>query len=347
MLAGEGAIQEVRKAYTKALSTLGFQCMIWHPQSGKPIFDVFNEYTPDVVFCGTWEIDRALFKNLMLRPYVKVILWGANWGSFDNQIDTRTDPVLMASQSNNLEYIEKLAKNNKIQSVFSYYSQKWANITHNKWEDIGLTPIGLPLAADVVSLGLSYPQEELRCDVSFVGGYWPYKAINLNKFLVPLCYPAEGLRVKIFGYGDWPVAQHLGTISDELLPTLFSSSAVNVNVFEPLAQKYGFDVNERCYKILACGGFCVSEYCDSAANDIFTNNEVMFARTPEEFRYNVRYFVNHPEDRLPYIERGIACIKHKHNYFLRLQKLLPAVKLDTPNIMDKLNNIIVGIQNND
>jgi spore maturation protein CgeB len=341
ILAGEGAIQRVRIGYANAMGHIGFQCIVWHPNSGKPVFDIFNEFEPEVVMCGTWEIDRALFKNLMKRPYIKVILWGSNWGSMDKLID-KSDPVLMATEQEK-EYVRQVKQNNKIEKIFSYYHSNWVKRTHNHWQELGLTPVGLPLAADLLTYKRTDPLPNLRCDLSFIGGYWPYKAINLDKFLLPLCYPDEKLKVKIFGWGNWPVAQHLGSLDDSLISNLFASSTVNVNVFEPLAQKYGFDVNERCYKILAAGGFCVSEYCESAAEDIFSGNEVVFAKTPREFKEQVKYYVRHPEDRLPYIERGIQAVRKTHNYFLRLESMMNQVGLDNPKLVNNLKEAIESL----
>jgi spore maturation protein CgeB len=341
ILAGEGAIQRVRISYANAMGHIGFQCIVWHPNSGKPAFDIFDEFEPEVVMCGTWEIDRAVLKNLMKRPHIKVILWGSNWGRMDRYIQ-KIDPVLMTSEEEK-ERIRLLKENNNIDKVFSYYHQVWAGMTHNYWQEIGLTPVGLPLAADLITYKPADVLPGLKCDLSFIGGYWPYKAINLDRFLLPLCYPEEKLKVKIFGWGNWPVVQHLGELDEPVVGNLFASSTVNANVFEPLAQKYGFDVNERCYKILASGGFCVSEYCDSAANDIFTGNEVVFTKTPQEFKEQVKFFVAHPDERLPYIERGLSAVRKTHNYFLRLRELMLKVGLNNEKLVTNLNEVIAEL----
>jgi hypothetical protein len=342
VLAGEGAIQQVRIGYANALGHIGFQCLVWHPNSGKPIFDVFYEFEPDIVFCGTWELTRPLVKNLLQRPDIKLILWGSNWGSFDKEID-KEDTVLMA-KPDEIKAVESITKKLSVKQIFSYYSHSWTGATHGYWRNVGLEPYGLPLAADLITYGVSQPREELKCDVSYIGGYWPYKAINLNKYLIPLCYPAEKLNVKIFGWGNWPVAQHLGMIDTTLLPNLFTSSTVNINIFEPLAQKYGFDVNERCYKVIACGGFCISEYCDSAFRQIFNNNEVIFATSPQDLMNQVKYFVAHPEKRLPYIQNGVRTSKQKHNYFHRLHDLLTIIGMNNGKYMNSLNRTIQELQ---
>jgi hypothetical protein len=344
ILAGEGAIRYMRMGYVNALSNIGGQCLVWHPNSNRPIFDIFNEFEPEVVMCGSWEIDRPLFKNLMKRPHVKVILWGGNWGDMDKEIDYETDKILRVSKEEK-DFLPSLIKNNNITCVFSYYHQRWVDVTHNGWKELGVNPIGLPLAADLTQLGIGKELPELKCDVSFLGGYWPYKAINLNKYLIPLCYPTEGLDVKIFGYGSWPVAQHLGILDDNLLPSLFTSSTINLNVFEPLASKYGFDVNERAYKVLACGGFCVSEYCESAAKDLFCENEVVFFKTYTELKDIIHKYLREPDLRKDHVDAGIRAIKTEHNYFVRLKKLLSYTKLYIPEFAIRIEDILKKVEN--
>lgn len=343
ILAGDGAIQQVRLGYANAMAHIGMQCTIWQPNV-KPAFDIFSELEPDILFCGTWEINEAILKNILERPHLQLILWGGNWGSFDKEINYTQDPILAINETEKI-IVPQLVKNNNVHNVFTYYHQRWANVTHDYWKNIGIDPIGLPLAADLVNFGIVEEKQELKCDCSFVGGYWPYKAVNLNKFLLPLCYPQSKLKIKIFGYGGWPIAQYLGSIDNYLLPNLFRSSLINLNIFEPLAGKYGFDVNERYYKVLACGGFCISEYCESAAYDIFNNKEVAFVNTPTGLKDMIEHFVQHPEQRLPYIERGLHSIKHNHNYFIRLQQLLKVIGLTNHKLSINLDNTIRDLQN--
>ena len=342
---GEGAMQYQRLAYAKALSAIGVQCSIWNPKSGKAAFDIFEEVEPDLLFCGSWEIDRAIAKNLMVRPHIKVFLVGGNWGDFDKEIDIKVDPILMVSEAEK-NYLPAIIKNNNITHILSHYPQRWTNVTHNKWKELGLEPLGLPLAADLLTYQPAPPLPSLQCDLSFVGGYWAYKATNLNKYLVPLCHKDAGIKVKLFGWGNWPVAQHLGALDDAYIPTLFASSTINANIFEPQTGKYGFDGNERGYKIMACGGFCLSEYIESAAVDLFTDNEMVFAKTPEEFKEKALYYIKNPNERIPFIKRGFVSVRRKHNYFLRLRELLTKTQYipESEQLLTKLNKIIEDVQ---
>ena len=75
------------------------------------------------------------------------------------------------------------------------------------------------------------------------------------------------------------------------------------------------------------GGFCVSDYVESMANDVFTNEELVFAKTPEEFEKLVSYYVNNPEERLPYIQRGYESVLRNHTYFHRIADLFNELQM--------------------
>ena len=57
-------------------------------------------------------------------------------------------------------------------------------------------------------------------------------------------------------------------------------------------------------------------------DDIFTNDEIVFADTAEEFHELVDHFVRYPDERLPYIRRGYKTVMNDHTYFHRVSKML-------------------------
>ena len=121
--------------------------------------------------------------------------------------------------------------------------------------------------------------------------------------------------IKIFGGSDWPVVQYAGKISNENVKHAFRSATVCPNVSEPHSQDFGYDIIERPFKVLMSGGFCISDYVESMANDVFTNDEVLFAKTPEEFEQLIQYYVNHPKEAALYAEKGFNCVLQNHTYF--------------------------------
>jgi spore maturation protein CgeB len=56
--------------------------------------------------------------------------------------------------------------------------------------------------------------------------------------------------------------------------------------------------------------------------DVFTNDEIVFAKTPEEFHELVDHFVKYPNERIPYIKRGYQTVMNNHTYFHRVSKML-------------------------
>lgn len=318
--AGHGAINIMRIAYAKIFNQLGWQVKIHNPEDKSvATLDVWDSFEPDVAFLGTYEIDRPTFKAISKRPHVELILWGPNYGDMNSDI-TPEDGVLCISEQEKI-YLDSLIKTHNIRHIYTYYHQNRIGVTHGYYKrDFGLEPIGICLAADLFDYSISEPRDEFKSDWSIIGGHWSLKAQNLNKYLYPLCM-IEGLKGRIYGYGSWAPPQYVGPLSNESYKHVVASTLVMPNIFEPHSIKYGADVNERAYKILAMGGFVISQRVASAVEDIYTNNEMVFVDSPEEFVDKVLYYVKNPGERIPYINRGIQYAYSQGTYFHRMRQL--------------------------
>ena len=73
------------------------------------------------------------------------------------------------------------------------------------------------------------------------------------------------------------------------------------------------------------GGFCISDYVESMANDVFINNEIVFAKTPEEFKTLVDFYVKNPDERLKHMKAGYESVVKNHTYFERVATILENV----------------------
>lgn len=333
---GLGALRVARAAYAKVLQALGWEVYVYGGQ--EAILDFLKKVEPVSVFLGSWEIDRATLKGLQQRPHLDIILWCPNYGDMDQEILDSDHEVLMASPES-IKYVDQLKQTNKLNHCFQYYHQRWMNVTHNKWKNHGLEPIGIPLAACLYDYSVGTYNEALACDLGFVGGFWKFKGINLKKYIYPLAL-LEDFNLKVFGYGDWSISQFIGGIATENIRHLFASSKVCGAVYEPLIE-LRHDVSERPFKILSAGGFCVSQWIDSATNDIFTNNEMVFVDSPEEFVDATLHYKNHPEERLPFILRGLEYAYTSGNYFSRMKDLASAMGWFDEVI--KLNSILQNV----
>lgn len=312
----------VRSGWGRVFAALGHEFIFWRPDR-KPAFDVFGEFDPDIFIGTTYDLDRATAKCIRARPHMKVALYASAWGRMADEIPDEEYPITRVRliEKKMLEELKKEA--GRPDFVFSHVSDRYLDGLLGGWRDIGIEPAGILNAADTFAYMGGTSRQEFACDVAFVGGYWPYKARNLDRYLLPLCHPSASLRVKIFGNQPWPVAQYLGLLDDEDARDVFASATVCPNVSEPHSTDFvfGYDVVERPFKVAAAGGFCISDYVEGM-KDIFTNGEVPMFRDPKEFQEAVRFYAHHPEAREPMMSAARETVLARHTYFHRVAQML-------------------------
>lgn len=307
----------VRSGWGRVFSALGHDFRFWRADQ-QAAFDVFSEFEPDVYLGTTYELDRAILKCVAARPHMKVALYASAWGPYLNDVDLAKYPLVVAAEQEK-KNVELLA--DRISFVFIHAHGPWLEGTMSGWGSLGLPYKGVLNAADTFVYLNGKKQKRLACDVGFVGGYWGYKARNIDKYLLPLCHPSSGLDVKIFGNAAWPVANWLGGCTDEEARDLFASATVCPNISEPHSTDLGWDVIERPFKVLSAGGFCISDYVPEG-RDLFTEDELPMAQTPAKLAEWVRWFIKNPEAREAYRQRGQRKVLADHTYFDRVYDML-------------------------
>ena len=327
------ALEHITSGWKNVLEHCGHQWLYW--PKGTSAFDVFYEYEPDIFIGTTYDLDRAICKNIAMRPEMKVILKGNNWGELTDEIDLKEFPIGNSTEEEQKRVIDlcydtkrDLTSENPIK-LFNFYHQNRMNDTMGLWEMNGVETMSMLPAADTY---VYYPEEvseEFKCDVGFVGGYWDYKGRTLNEFFLPLCYPVGKYKVKIFGNQIWPVVQYLGQTSNDNVRHLFNSATVCPNVSEPHATKFGFEVNERVFKIAACKGLCISDNVASLYEDIFINNELPIFGTQAELLDSVSAWVENPEHALRQekIDKLYESTIRNHTYFDRMSAMCKTFQL--------------------
>ena len=83
-------------------------------------------------------------------------------------------------------------------------------------------------------------------------------------------------------------------------------------------------LNERTYQILASGGFQVCDYVPKMET-FFPEESLVTAKSEKEWVFKVNYFLNNPDLRLPYIDKGMEAVK-KFSYDKIMQKLINIIK---------------------
>ena len=180
--------------------------------------------------------------------------------------------------------------------------------------------------------------DQFTCDLSYVGSYLPAKRKFLRENVLPL---GQTLDLRIYG-SDWTLpnralgyVQRLGqyfnirplkgirklglSLEDER--RLYSSSRICLNVHEAQVQRTGCEINERTFKILACGGFQLSDNV-RLMRRFFSASELVTAEGGRDWFDTVDYYLRHPEERASIAEAGRTKVLAKHTYHHRARQIL-------------------------
>lgn len=314
-----------RMAWANAFSSMGFQVHVWDINKTNP-FDMFDLFQPDVFLGQAYNLNKSLVRCIEERPHLKVGLRAGDWGSQTKEIDASRFNILTANLKE-IKMLEELKRRTGKPDFVHIHYPEWAvKRTHNLYKNIGINPISLMMCADVLEYSEAKFDASLECDLGFVGGYWPYKGQVIDRYLMPLLHPVGKYRAKIFGNQPWPANQYCGLIDDNKVKDLFVSAKICPNLSEPHAQEYGIDVNERIFKILYSGGFCISDSVEGYKTTF--GDSVVYAESPEDFKEKIDFYLNNPAERIGIAKRGQDHVKKNHTCFHRVATILKELGVD-------------------
>ena len=316
MLAGAGANHHIRMSLCNSMRAAGYNVYYWNSE-GKSAFDVFYEFPPDVFFGDTWQLSRAIVKNLNERPEIKIVLWSDAWGDIVNDIDLQKYPVGVATDDHR-KLVDQL--HNK-PFLITNHSPEWIEYTHGWWSKLGCDVESILTSADITTFYPRPQNEFYKTNLFFCGGMWGYKGRNLNKYITPFTYPNTKWKIRIAG-GGWSVVNSIGIISDEETARHYTNSDIVLHVVEPHAsdpEGYG-DIPLRYFQVPACGGFAISCPCNGI-REIFSEDELVVSGDPQDFFEKVVYFLNNPQDVFAYRKKSMIKVLQLHTGFDRCVKL--------------------------
>ena len=189
---------------------------------------------------------------------------------------------------------------------------------YHKWVEHGLQVVSLPLACDPVTYHLDTPRRPEFDDVemAFVGGYWPYKARQFDRYLRP--YQD---RLKVYGYAPWPYAGYGGRLDAQHEATLYRQAKLAPTINEPQAEALGLDLNERVFKVLGSGG-CTLTDAVPGYRDWFTPDELPVPASLAEYHELVETLLHDAAFNRRYRKAGHAAVMARHTYAHRAQSVL-------------------------
>ena len=106
--------------------------------------------------------------------------------------------------------------------------------------------------------------------------------------------------------------------NDEM-PRVFRQSRINLNITSKTIEH---GVPLRVFDILACGGFCLTNYQTGIA-ELFTDGQdlVMYGSI-EDAVDKVKYYLSHEEERKKIADTGYRTLKEQHTFDHRAQEIL-------------------------
>jgi hypothetical protein len=310
-----------RMSWANALTAAGHQVFLWEKDT-MPAFDAFDTCEPDIFLGQAYNLDEATIKCVKERPHLRVGLRAGDWGDQTKDIDQNKFNILTLT-TKEVKMLEELKNETGAPDFVHIHYPEWAvEQTHNRFESIGIKAVSLMMCADTTVYGGGQRREELMCDIGFVGGYWPYKGQIIDQYLMPLLHPVGRYNVKIFGNQPWPANQYCGLIQDNKVKDLFVSSKICPNLSEPHAHEFGFDVNERIFKVLYAGGFCIT---DNVEGYKMFGDGIVIADSPKDFTDKVEYYANTDAgtmDRSEIIQKGQTLVKENHTNYHRTAQIM-------------------------
>lgn len=338
---GLGANSFIRKSLCNGFRLAGYPTLMWNSE-GKSAFDLFDEVKDVSLFIGsTWQLDRSLIKKLCANPNIKVILYGDIWGSIQDSLDLNKYPVGVATQEQ-ISNVKKLIDGGaNVRNIISNHGAAHVDSTHGYWHTLGLDIHSVLVSADITQYYPRPKDEKYNVQLAYVGGMWTFKSRNLDAYITPLFYPnTKNWKIRVFG-GGWNSIHSLGNITNDDAAKFYRNTQIIPHIVEPHASDVYSDIPLRYVEVAACQGFGIS--CPVVGIDeIFNKDELIVADDPKDFTEKVVYYLNNPEETIPYRLAAYKKVMSEHTNIHRCRTLMKMIDEDT----SPLDNVIEHIQVN-
>ena len=323
---GLGADRWIAGGYHDAFIALGHEHYFWPAKD--PLAAKLEKVRPDVLMMGC---DRLTYENLpalkMARKNgVKVFLFV---GSFTMQNSVLRDIILHHDP------------------VDIYHGETELPWMQDFMKESGKPYFLTPNAANPKYHFPTAPVKKYRHEVVFLGAMMPNKRAALEELLLPL---KKKYDVKIYGpnwtakdnamrlaalvsrkaglYGvnNW-ISEKRITIPPGEENQLYSSAKISVNIHERGEHiKTHVILNERTFKIPACGGFEICDFVPPLKN-YFTEQEMVMADDKKggwikDWFEKIDYYLKHDAEREEIRKKGTARALKDHTYLNRVGRIV-------------------------
>lgn len=267
----------------------------------------------DLLICSTSSPQQKFVEWRQRNPGKKVALNVLAWT--DANIPGINNAGVQASP-NNVEYAKALSPN----IVFAQYSKQSREVLLNKWHnEQGFRLGSMEMAADSTIYHYTKPLGEGQ-EIYYAGGYWPYKAQIIDKYLIPVLHKYRNHTV--VGQGWQPFVRRSYESNEGVIGEQFALAKVCPNVHEPHSH-YFEDIVERVFKVMYCGGLLVTDNAVGLENFGIKNGvHCMIGKTPKEYFEIIDDAIACPERYEAVRQQGRKLVEDKHTYIHRVTTLL-------------------------
>jgi len=197
----------------------------------------------------------------------------------------------------------------------------------------------IPNAANRLLHFPTAPVVKYQYDIVFLGAKLPLKMWFFDNILLPL---KRKYKVGIFG-PCWTIRDNVLRVGQRLcrdvkfragadifgrmrmlIPPeeenqLYSSAKISVNFHErePDGSQPHLILNQRTFKICACGGFQICDHVP-ALRKYFAEDEVVMANDKDDWFKKIDYYLGHDAERETIRKQGIERALHDHSYHNRV-----------------------------
>lgn len=193
----------------------------------------------------------------------------------------------------------------------------------SEWQQRGMKLVSLPLACDetLYNLDAPYCAEYENIKIAFVGGYWPSKGEQIDRYLKPF----ED-KLTIFGYSPWPYPGYCGQLPRDKEPSLYRQALLSPVINEPSVAILHGQINERVFKVLGSGGVALVDAVP-AYRELFSEEEMFIPRDEHEFADYARMLLNN-ESMREQVKEARNAVLQRHTYRHRVIQVLENLAMD-------------------
>lgn len=106
------------------------------------------------------------------------------------------------------------------------------------------------------------------------------------------------------------------------MPLIFSRSKINLNITSKSIES---GIPLRVLEVLACGGFCITNYQLEVAEFLLDGEEIVMYTNLQDLREKLRYYLEHEEERAQIALNGQKAVRERFSLEERIRDMLTVI----------------------